>query len=122
MRLAELAQRLDVVHLLPDQVRRVVVQPEVRAGDLVEHPPPDRRAWARFLPPGHSSRVNSIGQFSMPIRTPCVLGELDQRRPDFQEPRPVVVDRSRPVAADERVDGVTPSSCAARITFCMCST
>ena len=26
---------------------------------------------ARFLPPGHSSPVKSIGQFSMPIRTPC---------------------------------------------------
>ena len=25
---------------------------------------------ARFLPPGHSSAVNSIGQFSIPIRTP----------------------------------------------------
>ena len=24
---------------------------------------------ARFLPPGHSSSVNSMGQFSMPIRT-----------------------------------------------------
>ena len=26
---------------------------------------------ARFLPPGHSSPVKSIGQFSMPIRTSC---------------------------------------------------
>ncbi len=26
--------------------------------------------WARFLPPGHSSPVKSIGQFSIPIRTP----------------------------------------------------
>ncbi len=25
---------------------------------------------ARFLPPGHSSAVNSMGQFSIPIRTP----------------------------------------------------
>ena len=25
---------------------------------------------ARFLPPGHSSAVKSIGQFSIPIRTP----------------------------------------------------
>ena len=26
---------------------------------------------ARFLPPGHSSPVKSMGQFSMPIRTSC---------------------------------------------------
>jgi hypothetical protein len=26
---------------------------------------------ARFLPPGHSSRVKDMGQFSMPMRTSC---------------------------------------------------
>ena len=58
---------------------------------------------ARFLPPGHSSPVKSIGQFSMPIRTPVLLGVRHERPPRLEEPRPVGVDRLRPVAADERV-------------------
>ena len=52
--------------------------------------------------------VNSIGQFSIPIRTPAVLGVPDQRPPDLEEPRPVRVDRQRRVAADERVDHADP--------------
>ncbi len=42
----ELGQRCDVVDLLPDQVRWVEIQPEIRAIDLAKHPPPDGRAWS----------------------------------------------------------------------------
>ena len=69
----------------------------VALGNVVEQPPPDRRARsARFLPPGHSSSLNSIGQFSMPIFTPAASASRDDGRPHLAEQRPVVVDRLRP--------------------------
>ena len=63
---------------------------------------------ARFLPPGHSSSVKSIGQFSMPIAHAVLLGESDERPPGLEETRPVVLDALRPVAADERVHVLQP--------------
>ena len=63
----ELVDRALVVDQLPDEVRRVEVEAEVGVGDDLEHPPPDRRANARLLPPGHSSSLKIIGQFSIAI-------------------------------------------------------
>src|SRR2546427_3420675 len=66
---AEFAQRLQVVHALPDEVRRIEVEAEVPAGNVFEGAPP-RGDVMRFLPPGHSSLVKAIAQFSMPTLTP----------------------------------------------------
>ena len=76
---------------------------------------------ARFFPPGHSSRVNDIGQFSMPIRTPQSSASLTSGRQvsrnrgqlsstDFVQSRPTNV-FIRPM----------PSRPAARITLATCS-
>ena len=48
----ELGKRGQVIHLLPDHVRRVEVQAEMGAGDVVEHPPPDRRGRGQVLAAG----------------------------------------------------------------------
>ena len=77
---------------------------------------------ARFLPPGHSSVENSIGQFSIPIFTPAAFasatiagqtsrtaGQLSSI--DFVQSRPMNV-----------LTTPTPSRGAARITSFRCST
>ncbi len=48
----ELSQGCDVVDLLPDQVRGVEVQAEIGAGNVVEHPPPDRGRRCQVLAAG----------------------------------------------------------------------
>ena len=100
---AELVQRLDAIDLLPDQVRGIVVQAETGAGNVVKHPPPDSGAVGQILParpfvPREQHRAVLDGDANG-VR----FGQLDQRPPDFQKPGPIVVDGSRPVAADERV-------------------
>src|ERR1700733_510415 len=45
-------ERGDMVHLLPDLVRGIVIESEIRAGDLLEHAPPDRRTGGKILPSG----------------------------------------------------------------------
>src|ERR1700678_3046381 len=45
-------ERGNVVHLLPDLMRRIVIESEVRAGDLLEHAPPDRGTGRKILPSG----------------------------------------------------------------------
>src|SRR5579859_887611 len=66
----ELAQRLEVIHVLPDEVRGIEIQAEVGTGNVFIHAAPDFGEMARFLPPGHSSLVNAMGQFSMPMLIP----------------------------------------------------
>ena len=90
---AEFPQWLEVVHLLPDAVRRIEVQAEVQAGNVGEHPPPDRRADGEVLAAGpfipgekHRAILNANPH-------PGPLGSLDQRPPGGQKPGPVVVDR-----------------------------
>src|SRR5262249_24764531 len=46
---AELAQRREVVDVQPDAVRRVEVQPEALARDLLEHAAPDRGRVGQVL-------------------------------------------------------------------------
>ena len=72
---------------------------------------------ARFLPPGHSSRVKIIGQFSMPIFTPlssayCTSGfQTSRKRGQFSS-----IERagSRPTKV---VKTFTPSAAEASMTF-----
>ena len=66
----EFAQGLNRIHVLPDHVRRIVVQSKRAAGISSNIFLQMRGLTARFLPPGHSSSVNNMGQFSMAIRTP----------------------------------------------------
>lgn len=66
----ELGQRAERVHVLQDEVRRVVVEAEVRRVDVAERTTQMAGVVRRFLPPGHSSRVKDMGQFSMAIFTP----------------------------------------------------
>ncbi len=100
----ELAAAAQVVHVLPDQVRRVEVEAEAGRAKSANSRRQSRGWRPGSCRPATRRRLNSIGQCSMPTRTPCSSGELDERLPDLQQPRPVVVDRFRPVAADERVD------------------
>ena len=71
---------------------------------------------ARFLPPGHSSPEKSIGQFSMPIRTPCCSAyatsgrQISRKRPHFAS---TVFVQSRPTNVFTLP---TPRSCDARMT------
>ncbi len=45
----EFSHRFQVIHVLEDQVRRIVIQAEVIAGNVVEHPPPDRGTACQVL-------------------------------------------------------------------------
>ena len=77
---------------------------------------------ARFFPPGHSSAVNSIGQFSMPMRISCfsanVMIGFQVRRKGFQFASTDLV-QSRPTNV---LTFESPSFFAARMTCLMCAT
>jgi len=67
--LLKLTQRAGGVHVLKDEVGRVRSQTKVFDGMSLKARADDR-VVIRFLPPGHSSFVNDIGQFSMPTLIP----------------------------------------------------
>ena len=57
------------------------------------------------MPPGHSSQLKIIGQFSIATLTPLPLRVVDEPRPHLAELAEVVRHVLRLVAADERADG-----------------
>ena len=73
--------------------------------------------WARFFPAGHSSRVKDMGQFSMPIFTPCSSAKAMSGYQVFRKAgqfSSTVRDRSRPTNV---LTLPTPRMFAARMTF-----
>src|SRR5689334_4018840 len=100
----ELTQRPDVVHLLPNEVRRIVVEAEVGAGNFFEHTPPEGGAGseifaARPLVAREQHRAILDGDADA-----VIFGETDEIRPDGAETGPIVLDRARPIASDEGAD------------------
>ena len=100
----EVAQRSDLVHVLPNHVRGVVVESEVRVGDFLEHAAPNRRGRGQVLATGPFVGGEGHGAVLNGDAHALILGELDKRSPNFQKARPVRLDRPRPVAPDERID------------------
>jgi len=99
----EVAHGAEVVHLLPHHVGGIVIQPEMIAGDVLEHAPPDSRAVGEVLAAGpfvagkiHRAVLDTDADTAF-------FGVADQRLPDLLEARPVFLHRLRPVAADERI-------------------
>ena len=103
---AELAQGPRAVDELPDQVRRVEVQPEPAAGEHGEKFAPHVRAHGHVL----AARPLVVGEDHRAVldADPHVglLGGPQDRRPDRFHQRHVGIDRQRRVAADEGVDDV----------------
>ena len=105
---AELVQGGDVIHLHPDEVRRVVVEPEARAREVGEHPPPDRRARGQVLAAGPLVVGEEHRAVLDPDAHAFLLGVADQRPPDLEEPGPVGVDRQRGVSPHEGIHDPDP--------------
>ena len=102
----KLVERGQRVHALDDEVRRIVVEPERGRIDVGEGPAPDRRRRQQIFSTG--PLISSEQHRTVLDADPhaVVLRMLHQRLPGLEEPWPVVVDRLRPVAAYESVDGV----------------
>ena len=90
----EITQRTDLVHVLPNHVRGVVVESEVRVGDFLEHAAPDGWSRGQVLPSrpfvgaeGHGAVLNGDAHA-------LIFGELDKRLPHLQKARPVFLDRA----------------------------
>ena len=99
----EIAHRLEIVHVLPDHVRGIVVEAEVIAGNVGEHAPPYLRRMGQVLAARPFVLREGHGAVLDADLDVAVLGKADKRRPDFEEAGPVVIDRFGPVAADEAV-------------------
>ena len=102
---AKLVERPERIHALKHEMRGVVVEAERRRVDVGERPPPDGRRGHQVLAPrpfiaGEQHRAVLDPDPHAPLR-----GVPHERPPGLEEPRPVVVDGSCPVAAHERVDG-----------------
>ena len=68
---SEFVKRLDIVDLLPDEVRGIVVDAQIRGGQQSRKRVRQIAGVViRFCPPGHWSSPKSMGQFSMAILTP----------------------------------------------------
>ena len=72
----KLVERLHVVDLLPHQVGRVELSPKLFDGISVNIRLQMAGEMAMFFPPGHSSFVKSMGQFSIAIFTPWLSAML----------------------------------------------
>ena len=101
--IGELEKRVDRIHLLPDQMGGIVVEAEGGAGNVGKHPPPDLRARGEILSPRPFVARERHRAVLDADPHAAIFGELDQRPPGLEKPGPVVVDRLRPIAADERV-------------------
>src|SRR5256714_9088900 len=92
------------IYQLPDQVRRIVVQAEVAAGEPLEHLAPKL---------GRSGKIFSAGPFVLGIahramlngdENAAILSVLDNCGPAFLDEFPIIFDRASMIAANESVD------------------
>src|SRR5438093_1481529 len=111
--LAEFTNATHIIYLLPDQVRRVVVEPQVRTGNGLENRLPESRggrqvlsAWPFVLTKQHRA-ILQTDLHSLALRFVNDVG------PDVLKDRPVRFDRFRGVPTDESVyyADVQPGSC-----------
>ena len=100
----EFAQRGQIVHLLPDQMRRIVIESKVRARDLLEHAPPDRGTDREVLSPRPFVGAVEHRAVLDGNTNSLVLCVSDQIAPDRAEARPVFLNGSRPVTPNKRAD------------------
>ena len=103
---AKLGQRREWIHALEHEVRGIVVEAEGRRRELGEGPPPDCRRGKQVFPPGPLVRGEQHRAVLDGNPHAAFLGQGQERPPDLEEPRPVVIDRAPPVAAGEAVDGI----------------
>src|SRR5256885_1711150 len=77
----EIAQRLDVVHLLPNEMRRIVVQAEIRAWNFIEHTPPESGARPEIFAARPFIAREQHGAILDGDADAVVFSEFDQVRP-----------------------------------------
>ena len=99
----ELPHRFAVVDMLPHKMGGVEVEPEIGAGNVVEHTPPYRRRDGEILATGPLVFAEGHGAILDAYADAMILRKRDQRTPGTQEPWPVGVDGFCPIATDERV-------------------
>src|SRR5690242_16904629 len=100
----ELAQRPDVIHLLPNEVRRIVIEAEAGAGNFFEHAPPEGRAGREIFAARPLVSCEQHRAILDSDADAVIFGEADESRPDGAETRPIVLDRARPIASDESAE------------------
>ena len=101
----EFAHRVEVVHVLPDHVRGVIVEAEAGGAEVVEEATPEFGAGGDVFAAGPFVAAEEHGAVFDADANAVAFREFDEGLPDFEEARPVVVDGFGPVAADEGVDG-----------------
>jgi len=102
----EVTHRIDVIHLLPNHMRRIVIQTEMVAGNVVKHPPPDGRADRQIFAAGPFIAAEQHGAVFDADSDVLFLGILNQRPPSFQKPWPVLIDGPGPVATDKCIHAI----------------
>ena len=102
----KLLERGYVIHLLPELMRRIVIETEAGVGDIFEHAPPDRRTGREVLASGPFIGGKEHGAILDGDTDSVVLRIGDQVTPDSQKAGPILLDRAGPVApykcADDR--------------------
>src|SRR6185295_16422324 len=96
-------QRLDPIHLLPNHVRGIVIEAEIILRDIGEHPFPNRGGGGKILstwPFVGSEEHRAI--FNANAHA-MILCETNERLPNLQKARPVIVNAFAPIAADKSV-------------------
>src|SRR5205807_2914813 len=100
----EVPRATDIIYLLPDQVRRVEIEPQARTRDLPKNRLPDG---------GRDRQVFAAGPFILAEEHGAILdAEVDafrlsmgdDLRPNALEERPVRIDRPSGVAANKGID------------------
>src|SRR5436190_9367969 len=102
--LAEFTNATHIIYLLPDQVRRVVVESQVRTGNGLENRLPESRGGCQVLsarPFVLTEQHRAVFQANLHA---LALGFVNDIGPDTLKDRPVRFDRFRGIPTDESVD------------------
>ena len=104
----ERAQGAQIIHLLPDHMRRIEIQAEAVTGNIFEHTPPDRRTVRQILARGPLVLREKHGAVLNGDAYAMLLRKRDKRFPHGQESRPLLRHRTRRVPPCERIHEVYP--------------
>ena len=91
----------EVVHVLKDHVRWVIIQTKAITGNVIEHAFPNPRADGQVFATGPLICRKKHGAIFDPHLNTFFFSQADDGLPCFQESWPVVVDAFRPVPANE---------------------
>src|SRR6266850_5603553 len=85
-------------------MRRVIVQPEVRARNLLEHGPPNGRTDGKIAAPGPFVDRKQHGTILDADANVFNLGMANDVSPNLLKQRPIPFNWLDRIAADERID------------------